>query len=156
MASFNKVILMGNLTRDPERRYTPKGTAVTEFAIAVNRVYSNEGGEQKEEVSYFDIVVWGRQAETAAQYLSKGRPALVEGRLQQDRWESDKGEKRSKIRVVADRVVFLGSGQRGGGQEFREGGPAPERAERAPAEPPAVDTAPEAPAAGREKDDIPF
>jgi single-strand DNA-binding protein len=120
MASFNKVILMGNLTRDPERRYTPKGTAVTEFAIAVNRVYSNEGGEQKEEVSYFDIVVWGRQAETAAQYLSKGRPALVEGRLQQDRWESDKGEKRSKIRVVADRVVFLGGGQRpsGGGQEF--------------------------------------
>ncbi len=156
MASFNKVILMGNLTRDPERRYTPKGTAVTEFAIAVNRVYSNEGGEQKEEVSYFDIVVWGRQAETAAQYLSKGRPALVEGRLQQDRWESDKGEKRSKVRIVADRVVFLGGGQRGGGQEFREGGPAQERAERAPAEPPASDIVPEAPAAGKEKDDIPF
>ncbi|MBM3889429.1 MAG: single-stranded DNA-binding protein, partial [Verrucomicrobia bacterium] len=87
MASFNRVILMGNLTRDPERRYTPKGTAVTEFAIAVNRTYTTESGDKKDEVHYFDIVVWGRAAENCAQYLSKGRPVLIEGRLHQDRWE---------------------------------------------------------------------
>ncbi|OHE82168.1 MAG: hypothetical protein A2107_13835, partial [Verrucomicrobia bacterium GWF2_62_7] len=105
----------------------------------------------------FDIVVWGKQAEVAAQYLSKGRPVLIEGRLKYDTWQNDKGEKRSKINVVAERVVFVGSAPRsGGGQEFREGGPAPERAEKAPAETPAEDIAPSAPAGGKEKDDIPF
>lgn len=156
MASLNKVFLVGNLTRDPERSYTPKGMALTKFGMAVNHVYTTESGEKREEANFFDIVVWGKQAEAAAQYLSKGRPVLIEGRLKYESWQNDKGEKRSKISVVAERVQFLGSGQRTGGQEFREGGPAPERAERAPAEAPAEDITPEAPAASKEKDDIPF
>ncbi len=154
MASLNKVFLVGNLTRDPERSYTPKGMALTKFGMAVNHVYTTEAGEKREEANFFDIVVWGKQAEAAAQYLSKGRPVLIEGRLKYDSWQNDKGEKRSKVSVVAERVQFLGSAQRGG-QEFREGG-APERAERPPAEAPAEDAAPEPPAAGKEKDDIPF
>jgi len=157
MASLNKVFLVGNLTRDPERSYTPKGMALTKFGMAVNHVYTTESGEKREEANFFDIVVWGKQAEAAAQYLSKGRPVLIEGRLKYESWQNDKGEKRNKISVVAERVQFLGSGQRSGGQEFREGGPAPERAEKAPAEAaPAEDIAPEAPAASKEKDDIPF
>lgn len=160
MASLNKVFLVGNLTRDPERSYTPKGMALTKFGMAVNHVYTTEAGEKREEANFFDIVVWGKQAEAAAQYLSKGRPVLIEGRLRYESWQNDKGEKRNKISVVAERVQFLGSSQRsGGGQEFQEGGPAPERAERpgrAPVEPPADDAAPEAPATGKEKDDIPF
>ena len=157
MASLNKVFLVGNLTRDPERSYTPKGMALTKFGMAVNHVYTTEAGEKREEANFFDIVVWGKQAEAVAQYLSKGRPVLIEGRLRYESWQNDKGEKRSKISVVAERVQFLGSGQRSGGQEFREGGPVPERAEKAPAEAaPAEDIAPEAPAAGKEKDDIPF
>jgi len=156
MASLNKVFLVGNLTRDPERSYTQKGMALTKFGMAVNHVYTTESGEKREEANFFDIVVWGKQAEAAAQYLSKGRPVLIEGRLKYESWQNDKGEKRNKISVVAERVQFLGSGQRTGGQEFREGGPAPERAEKAPAEAPAEDIAPEAPAAGKEKDDIPF
>ena len=156
MASLNKVFLVGNLTRDPERSYTPKGMAMTKFGMAVNHVYTTESGEKREEANFFDIVVWGKQAEAAAQYLNKGRPVLIEGRLRYESWQNDKGEKRSKISVVAERVQFLGSGQRAGGQEFREGGPAPERAERAPVEAPVDDVAPEAPAAGKEKDDIPF
>jgi len=160
MASFNKVILMGNLTRDPERRYTPKGTAVTEFAIAINRVFNTESGEKKEEVSYFDIVAWGRQAEICAQYLSKGRPVLVEGRLQQDRWEQD-GQKKSRIRVIAENIRLLGGGSAGSrsGQEFTEdageggGAPAAPRASR-PAPRPAPE--PEPDAEGPAKDEIPF
>ncbi|MBI5685600.1 MAG: single-stranded DNA-binding protein [Verrucomicrobia bacterium] len=159
MASLNKVFLLGNLTRDPERSYTPKGMALTKFGLAVNHVYTTESGEKREEANFFDIAVWGKQAEAAAQYLSKGRPVLIEGRLRYETWQNDKGEKRSRISVVAERVQFLGSGQRSGGQEFQEGGPAPERAERpsrAPVETPAEDITPEAPAAGKEKDDIPF
>ena len=159
MASLNKVFLVGNLTRDPERSYTPKGMALTKFGMAVNHVYTTEAGEKREEANFFDIVVWGKQAEAAAQYLSKGRPVLIEGRLKYDSWQNDKGEKRSKVSVVAERVQFLGSGGGAGGprggQEFREGG-APERAERPSVEAPAEEVAPEAPAAGKEKDDIPF
>lgn len=162
MASFNKVILMGNLTRDPERRYTPKGTAVTEFAIAINRVFNTEGGEKKEEVSYFDIVAWGRQAEICAQYLNKGRPVLVEGRLQQDRWEQD-GQKKSRIRVIAENIRLLGGGPGGGrgGQEFSEdagegsGAPSAPRASRQTPRP-APEPEAEAEAPAKEKDDIPF
>ncbi len=120
MTSFNKVILLGNLTRDPEVRYTPNGSAVASFAIAVNRKYK-QGEETKEEVSYIDIVVFGKQAENCGQYLNKGDGALIEGRLQQRRWEDkDSGQKRSKVEVAAQSVTFMpkrsgpGAGQAGG------------------------------------------
>ena len=107
MASFNKVMLMGNLTRDPELRYTSNGSAVTSFGLAVNRKFK-QGDEQKEDVCFVDITVWGKQGENCAEYLSKGRPVFVEGRLQYSTWESD-GQKKSKLDVVANTVQFLGS-----------------------------------------------
>lgn len=114
MANFNKVFLMGNLTRDPEVRYTPKGTAVAQLGLAVNRTYTLENGEKKEEVTFVDVDVWGRQAETAGQYLAKGRPVFIEGRLQLDTWDDKtSGQKRSKLKVVAERVQFLGSPRQG-------------------------------------------
>jgi single-strand DNA-binding protein len=116
MASFNKVMLIGNLTRDPEVRHTPKGTPVGDFGLAMNMSYRTQDGAEKEEVCYVDVVVWGRQAETCKDYLSKGRQVFVEGRLQLDQWESQQGEKRSRLRVRAERVQFLGSGGGGGGQ----------------------------------------
>jgi single-strand DNA-binding protein len=106
MVSFNKVILLGNLTRDPEVRYTPNGTAVANFAIAVNRRYK-QGDETKDEVSYIDIVVFGKTAENCGQYLNKGDAILVDGRLQQRRWETEDGQKRSKVEVVAQTVNFM-------------------------------------------------
>ena len=107
MVSFNKVILLGNLTRDPEVRYTPSGTAVASFAIAVNRRYK-QGEETKDEVSYIDIVVFGKTAENCGQYLNKGDGILVDGRLQQRRWDDkDSGQKRSKVEVVAQTVNFM-------------------------------------------------
>ena len=109
MGSFNRVILMGNLTRDPELRYTPSGTAVAEFGLAMNRRWKNQSGEWQEEATFVQVEVWARQAETTAQYLSKGRQALVEGRLKLDRWETKEGEKRSRLKVVGERVVFVGS-----------------------------------------------
>ncbi len=121
MPDLNKVMLMGNLTRDPEVRYTPKGSAVGDLSIAINRVYRTDDGQSREEVCYVDIVVWGRQAETCKEYLSKGRPIFVEGRLQLDQWESN-GEKKSKLRVVAERIQFLGGGGQGGGQGGSTGG----------------------------------
>ena len=109
MASFNKVILMGNLTRDPEVRYTPKGSAVTDIGLAVNRVYSTEGGEKREEVTFIDITLWGRTAEIAGEYLKKGRPVLIEGRLQLDTWDDKQsGQKRSKLKVIGETMQLLG------------------------------------------------
>ncbi len=108
MASLNRVLLMGNLTRDPELRYIPSGTAVANLGLATNRRYTTQDGERKEEVCYIDIVVWGKTAENCANYLSKGRPVFIEGRLQLDTWETEDGQKRSKLKVVADRVQFLG------------------------------------------------
>ena len=110
MVNLNRVLLIGNLTRDPELRYTPSGAAACEFALAVNRNWTDKKtGEKKEEVAFIDIVAWGRTAELCAEYLKKGRSTFVEGRLQQDRWEDQKtGQKRSKIRVNAERVQFLG------------------------------------------------
>jgi len=102
----NKVILVGNLTRDPELRYTPQGTSVCNFGIAVNRKYK-QGNETKEEVTFINIVVFGKQADTCGQYLNKGNSVLVEGRLQERRWETDEGQKRSKFEVVAQSVRFL-------------------------------------------------
>jgi single-strand DNA-binding protein len=129
---FNKVIMAGNLTADPELRYTPQGTAVTTLRLAVNsRVKS--GDEYKDEALFIDVVVWGKQAESSSQYLSKGRGVLVEGRLQERKWESD-GQKRSKMEIVAQNVRFLGGGggrrdegSRGGsGRQDGQSGPAPE------------------------------
>jgi single-strand DNA-binding protein len=114
MTSFNKVILLGNLTRDPEVRYTPSGSAVASFAIAVNRKYK-QGEETREEVSYIDIVVFGKQAENCGQYLNKGDAALIEGRLQQRRWDDkETGQKRSKVEVAAQSVTFMPKRQSSG------------------------------------------
>ncbi len=109
MANFNKVILLGNLTRDPELRYTPSGQPVCNFDLAVNRSFTTQTGERRDEVCYITIVTWGKQAETCAEYLAKGRTALVEGRLSQRSWETPEGQKRSKHEVVADRVQFIGA-----------------------------------------------
>jgi single-strand DNA-binding protein len=128
MNSFNRVILLGNLTRDPEVRYIPSGTAVASFAIAVNRRYK-QGEEMKDEVSYIDIVVFGKTAENCGQYLNKGDAILVEGRLQQRRWDDkDSGQKRSKVEVVAQTVNFMPkrSGQAGQGGKHDQQEPAPE------------------------------
>jgi len=119
-ASLNKVLLMGNLTRDPEVKYTPKGTAVGDLAIAINDSYKAQDGSIKETVTYVDIEVWGRTAENCKQYLTKGRPVFVEGQLRLDQWEQD-GQKRSKLKVRALSVQFLGSPS-GGGQGGRSGG----------------------------------
>jgi single-strand DNA-binding protein len=109
MVSLNKVFLAGNLTRAPELRYTPGGTAVAQFGVAVNRKFKNRDGQLQEEATFVDLEVWGRQAETASEYLGKGSPVLIEGRLKLDSWESKQtGEKRSKLRVVGERVQFLG------------------------------------------------
>jgi single-strand DNA-binding protein len=127
MASYNKVILIGNLTRDPQVRYTPKGTAVSEIGLAVNTTWFDKASNtRKEETTFVDVVLWGRQAELASEYLSKGRPVLIEGRLQLDTWDDkESGQKRSKMRVVAEEMQFLGSpkdGQGGGGARSGGGG----------------------------------
>jgi single-strand DNA-binding protein len=109
MASFNKVILLGNLTRDPEVRYTPKGSAVCDLGIAVNRVYTTDGGERREEVTFVDVVLWARLAEIAGEYLKKGRPVFIEGRLQMDTWDDKQtGQKRTRLRVVGESMQLLG------------------------------------------------
>jgi single-strand DNA-binding protein len=155
MASFNKVILAGNLTRDPELRYTPKGTAVASISLAVNRTWKSETGETKEEVTFVDVDVWGRQAEVIAQYMRKGRPLLVEGRLKQDTWE-DKNtkQKQSKLKVVLESFSFIDSrgpegGQGGSDSPRRSGGPAGPPTAKPPA-------SPEGEAPGAEEDDVPF
>jgi len=133
MASFNKVLLMGNLTRDPELRYTASGAAVASFGLAVNRKYK-AGDEWKEEVCFVDITVWAKQAENCAEYLHKGSPVFLEGRLNFQSWETDTGQKRNKLEVVANNIQFLSS--RSGESKGFEGGGTP-------------------PPSG-EKDDIPF
>lgn len=135
MASLNRVFLMGNLTRDPQLKYTQSGLAVCDFGLAVNRKYRTGQGEDREETLFVDITVFARQAETASEYLSKGRPVFIEGRLKFDQWTNAEGQKRSKLSVVADRVQFLGG---------RPGGAAPAAATQ---EQPDDDSA---------DDDIPF
>ena len=124
MASFNRVILMGNLTRDPELRYIPSGMAVTEIGLAVNDYRKGQNGEKIEETTFVEITLWGRQAEVVSEYCAKGRPILVEGRLKYDAWEKD-GQKRSKLSVVGERVQLLGSkeGGEGGGGGYRQSAP---------------------------------
>src|SRR5690242_17765679 len=124
MASYNKVLLLGNLTRDPEVRYTPKGTAVTDLGIAVNRQYTLDTGEKREEVTFVDVTFWGRTAEVAAEYLRKGRSVFIEGRLQLDTWDDKQtGQKRSKLKVMGEAMQMLGSrpgGAAAGGEEVDE------------------------------------
>ncbi|MGH7355668.1 MAG: single-stranded DNA-binding protein [Candidatus Rokuibacteriota bacterium] len=141
MASLNKVLLIGNLTRAPELRYTPSGTAVADLRMAVNRNYTTQSGEKREETFFVNVVVWGKQAESSGEYLDKGSSIFVEGRLQTRDWEGKDGQKRSVTEVVAERVQFL-SRTKGGGA----GAPAPATA-------PAF--AEEAPAGGGD-DDVPF
>ncbi len=115
MPNLNKVMIMGNLTRDPEVKYTPKGTAVADLALAIKRVYSTDQGERREETTYIDVELWGRQAEIAGEYLRKGRPVYIEGRLKLDTWDDKQtGQKRSKMRVVGEAMQLLG-GREGGG-----------------------------------------
>jgi single-strand DNA-binding protein len=148
MANFNKVILAGNLTRDPELRYTPTGKAIAKFGMAINRNWTTDTGEKKEEVTFVDIDSFGRQAEVISQYLKKGRPVLVEGRLKLDQWDDKQtGQKRSRLGVVLESFSFLDSGGRGDA-----GGAAP-----APRPRPAADTAPSEDAAPpAAEDDVPF
>ncbi len=162
MASLNKVFLIGNLTRDPEIRHTPKGTAVGDLAMAMNMVYRGLDGTEKEEVCYVDVVVWGRQAETCKEYLSKGSPIFVEGRLQLDQWETQQGEKRSRLRVRAERVQFLGRGGGGGssggssrGSAERDSGGHSSKVESEPASRPNRESD-DAPPPDAADDEIPF
>ncbi|HVS52213.1 MAG TPA: single-stranded DNA-binding protein [Opitutaceae bacterium] len=123
MPSLNKVLLMGNLTRDPELRVTPKGTSICQFSLAINRQFKMESGETREEVIYVDVEAWGKQGETIAKYCTKGRPLYVEGRLRLDQWE-DKNtkEKRSRMKVVLEQFQFLGDSRGGGGGGGAGGG----------------------------------
>jgi single-strand DNA-binding protein len=156
MANFNKVILAGNLTRDPELRYTPKGVAIAKFGLAINRTWKNEAGETKEEVCFVDVDAFSRQAEVIAQYMRKGRPLLVEGRLKLDTWE-DKNthQKQSKLRVHLETFSFIDS-------KGSEGGPPSPDAPRRPSAPSAAPGAgkpaepPEADGPPPEEDDVPF
>ena len=161
MPNFNKVILAGNITRDPELRYTPKGTAVAKIGMAINRTWKDESGQQKEEVTFVDVDAFGRQAEVISQYLKKGRPILVEGRLKLDQWDDKQtNQKRSRLGVILESFQFLDSGGgQGGGGGGNFGGPPdanrqqarPSAPARQAAPPPASDDMP--PDA---EDDVPF
>lgn len=164
MASYNRVILIGNLTRDVELRYLQSGTAVTDVSLAVNEKYKNSSGEWVEEVSYIDVTVWGRTAEVMSEYLSKGSPVFIEGRLKLDTWEKD-GQKRSKLKVVCERMQLIGArgqggqgGPEGGAPRSMAGRPSPQRnqnSQYSQAAPPddSYDSGPGEPSGG---DDIPF
>ena len=160
MPSLNKVLLMGNLTRDPELRVTPKGTSICQFALAINRQFKMESGESREEVIYVDVEAWGKQGETIAKYCVKGRPLYVEGRLRLDQWEDKTSkEKRSRMKVVLEQFQFLGDGRAGGpgggpsssGEFDQSGGGTPER--HSP--PPRASTRPAPPPENLEED-VPF
>ena len=148
MASFNKVILMGNLTRDPEMRYTPSGTAIAKLGLAVNRVWRDTEGQQKEETTFVDVDAFGKQAETLGQYMQKGRPILIEGRLKLDQWEDkNTGQNRSRLGVVLERFTFIGGGAGqtdGGGGAQQQSAPPPSQPTEGP------------PADGPGDDDVPF
>lgn len=166
MANLNKVMLIGNLTRDPEVRYTPKSTPVTDIGLAVNRNYTTDTGERREETTFVDITFWGRQAEVIGQYMKKGRPIYVEGRLQMDTWQDKQtGQSRSKLKVVGDNFQFLGGREDSGISEDGQyqQSDSPDR----PAPPPvdsgpplqqqsAPDSAPDSAPAEEEDDIIPF
>ena len=147
MASFNKVILMGNLTRDPEMRYTPSGTAIAKLGLAVNRVWRDTEGQQKEETTFVDVDAFGKQAETLGQYMQKGRPILIEGRLKLDQWEDkNTGQICSRLGVVLERFTFIGSGAGqtagGGGAQQQSAPPPSQPTEGPPADGPGDDAVP--------------
>ncbi len=139
MANYNRVILLGNLTRDPQLRYTPSGTAVSDIGLAVKDRHKNASGEWVEEPVFVDVTLWARTAEVASEYLSKGSPVLIEGRLKFDTWETNDGQKRSKLRVVCERMQMLGA--RGGGQgprrdsEYSQAVPSAEEYDASPPDP---------------------
>jgi single-strand DNA-binding protein len=150
MASFNKVLLLGNLTRDPEVRYTPKGSAVCDLGIAVNRSYTTDAGEKREEATFVDVTLWGRTAEVAGEYLKKGRPVFIEGRLQLDSWDDKQtGQKRSKLKVIGETMQLLGSGRGGGGAPAEASDE--DRPSSRPAPPPKPSAQPQP-----DEDEIPF
>lgn len=158
MPNLNRVLLMGNLTRDPEIKYTPKGTAVAELGLAINRVYSTDQGERREETTFVDVELWGRQAEIAGEYLKKGRPVFIEGRLKLDTWDDKAtGQKRSKMRVVGEMMQLLGGreGGPGGGAPSEESSFTP-AARKPPARPAAPPKPPVDPDLDADDDDIPF
>jgi single-strand DNA-binding protein len=158
MANLNKVMLIGNLTRDPELRYTPKGTAVADISLAINRVWMDEQKGKQEETIFVDVTLWGRQAELAQQYLTKGRGAYIEGRLQMDTWDDkETGKKRSKLKVIGENLQFLPDGRGAAGGGAPQGGPS--QASRPPQQqrsgpPQGASAAP--PDEYQEEDDIPF
>ena len=163
MAYLNKVFLIGNLTRDPELRVTPKGTAICQFGLAVNRQYKDESGATRDETAFIDIEAWGKQGELCSKYLQKGSLSFIEGRLRFDSWEDKtSGQKRNKLKVVLENVQFLSRGGGGGAAAAAGGGEAAAAAggDDPPAEPhapPARSAAKPAPS-GQEKaeDDVPF
>lgn len=155
MANVNKVILIGNVTRDPEVKFTPKGSAVTDIGLAINRNYTLDNGDKREEVTFLEVTFWGRQAETLGEYVKKGRSLYVEGRLQLDTWDDKQsGQKRSKLRVVGENFQFLGAkpgGSSSGGGDYEGGGHSEQRPQQRaarPAAPPQASSEPD--------DDIPF
>ena len=155
MANVNKVILIGNVTRDPEVKFTSKGSAVTDIGLAINRNYTLDNGEKREETTFVDVELWGRLAEIAGEYAKKGRPLYVEGRLRMDTWEDKaSGQKRSRMKVVGENLQLLGGRTEGGGRPSSGGGeheshesPAPRRTAPPPSRP-APSSEPD--------DDIPF
>ncbi len=165
MASYNKVMIIGNLTRDPEIKYTPKGTAIADIGLAVNRNYTTESGEKREEVTFIDVTLWGRVAEIVGEYCKKGRPLFVEGRLQLDSWDDKAtGQKRSKLKVVGENIQLLGSREGGssGGEhgEGRNEGRTENRPAQSRSAPSRPATPPQRPPADPDldapEDDIPF
>ena len=178
MPNLNKVMLIGNLTRDPEVKFTPKGTAIAELGLAINRTWKNESGEKQEETTFVDVTLWGRQAEIAKEYLTKGRPVYIEGRLQLDSWDDKAtGQKRTKLKVTGEQMQLLGGrdsagggdGGGGGGNYSRGGGNAPsggDEYDQRPARPQPQRSAPAQGGGGKprpaapppqdEDDDIPF
>jgi single-strand DNA-binding protein len=152
MASFNRVILAGNLTRDPELRYTPKGMAIAKIGLAINRTWKNEAGETKEEVTFVDVDSFGRQAEVIAQYFRKGKPILLEGRLRLDQWDDKQtGQKRSKLGVVLEGFSFVDSRGDGAGDNGSQSARPPAPKTAAPGSPETEGAAPPT-----EEDDVPF
>ncbi len=162
MANLNKVMLIGNCTRDPEVKYTPKGTAVAQVGLAVNRTWSNDAGEKQEETTFVDVELWGRQAEVAGEYLKKGRPVFIEGRLKLDSWDDKAtGQKRTKMKVVGEMIQLLGSrdgaaGGGGGGGEYSGGESRPARPAGGRPSAPPPKRAPADPDLDAPEDDIPF
>jgi len=148
MASLNKVLLMGNITRDIELRYTPRGTAVADISIAINRSWKDDSGNRQDETTFVDCTLWGKTAELAHKYLAKGRGIFVEGRLQMESWDDkDTGKKRTKMKIIGENIQFLPSGDRNASQSSSQSSPPPQSSHTSQAPPPSY---------ASEENDIPF